>query len=133
MWHDNLSITQFLKSSLIRSLEFRYRYKVHVTRAVHRAKSGRNFAIGEGYLFFFFAPRRGTGCLFPAPCPDRVSCGAKKKKMLTRSLTRFLTRLLSSITHIYIVDNSNFTSPIILPFILTLFTLIVFFSALAPT
>ena len=132
MWHDNLSITQFLKSSLIRSLEFRYRYKVHVTRAVHRAKSGRNFAIGEGYLFFFFCAPTGHGLSFSCPVP-RSGFMRGKKKMLTRSLTRFLTRLLSSITHIYIVDNSNFTSPIILPFILTLFTLIVFFSALAPT
>ena len=132
MWHDNLSITQFLKSSLIRSLEFRYRYKVHVTRAVHRAKSGRNFAIGEGYLFIFFCAPTRHGLSFSCPVP-RSGFMRGKKKMLTRSLTRFLTRLLSSVTHIYIVDNSNFTSPIILPFILTLFTLIVFFSALAPT
>ena len=132
MWHDNLSITQFLKSSLIRSLEFRYRYKVHVTRAVHRAKSGRNFAIGEGYLFFFLRPDGARVVFFLPRAPIGFHAG-QKKKMLTRSLTRFLTRLLSSITHIYIVDNSNFTSPIILPFILTLFTLIVFFSALAPT
>ena len=28
-------------------------------------------------IYLFFSPRRGTGCSFSAPCPDRVSSGAK--------------------------------------------------------
>ena len=35
-------------------------------RAVPRAKSGRNFAIGAGYLFIFFAPT-GHGLFFFCP------------------------------------------------------------------
>ena len=45
-------------------------------RAVPRAKSGRNFAIGAGYLFIFFAPT-GHGLFVFCPVPDWVSSGAK--------------------------------------------------------
>ena len=46
-----------------------------------RAKSERNRA---GFLIIFFRPERGAGCLFFAPCPDRVSNGAKNENPIVK-------------------------------------------------
>ena len=53
-----------------------------IYRAVPRAKSGRNFAIGAGFLFIFFAP---TGHGLFVFCPVPRSGFQRGKNTLTRS------------------------------------------------
>ena len=99
---------------------------------MHRAKSGRNFAIGAGYLFIFLRPDGARVVFFLPRAPIGFRAGQKKMltRSLTRLLTRFLTRLLPSIAQIYMLK-SNFSSYTIVPLVLTLRALNVFFSALA--
>ena len=89
---------------------------------------GRIFKSG-GFFNYIFSPRTGRGLsVFCAPIGFRA--GQKKENPIINPISNPIT----AVYHIYIhVDNSNFTSPIILPLILVLCTLNVFVSALALT
>ena len=105
---------------------------------MHRAKSGRNFAIGAGYFFFFFCAPTGHRLSFSCPVPRS---GFVRGKINANPITNpiinpIINPISNPITVVYRtyihVDNSKFTFYTILPFILTLCrvpTLIVFFSA----
>ena len=100
---------------------------------MHRAKSGRNFAIGAGYFFIFLRPDGARVVFFLPRAPIGFRAGQKNANPITNPIINPISNPITVVYRTYIhVDNSKFTFYTILPFILTLCrvpTLIVFFSA----